>query len=58
MKGDIFEEACDAYVAGKGRDKNPYDKNGQYEQWHEWDIGWELSEEQDNLISLDLRSIC
>ncbi len=49
MKGDIFDKACDAFVAGKGRDTNPYDKNNQYEQWEEWDIGWELSEEEATL---------
>ena len=49
MKGDVFDQGCDAFMVGRSRDTNPYDKKNQYEQWYEWDIGWELSEEEANL---------
>ena len=50
MKESIFDKGFDAHIAGKSRDSNPYDKDSQYKKWEEWDTGWELSEEQANLI--------
>ena len=49
MQREIFDKGCNAFMAGRSRDTNPYDKTNQYAQWYEWDTGWELSEEEANI---------